>query len=475
MTVLDISSYMTDEQAVTHPHQQNKEGFSGFMVDVNLSDIVQLACLESRDRKLFVQSSGKDGEIFFSKGEVVHARAKGLKGEGAFYEIMSWDRGTFRLYHESPPEHSIDMPWNFLLIESLRRKDEMARQPVEGQRHRPKVLIVDDSKFFVSRLRELLNNQLSVQVIAEAANGKEALESLIHTAPDLILLDINMPVMAGDIALKHIMIKSPAPVLLVSSFNERYINKIMEYLQLGAVDFVAKPIERESWDKFTTRLEQVISRESGFRIRNIRRARKPRQCSEKEPPQVSAKKILIVLGGIGGLLEIQKIMPDLILGDQCCLLMFQEMSPDFSDPVSGYLDRCCAYSVNVLAAGVPLLGNQAWIAGLDKKWVVRADRSGAKIFNVYDNNGGFDANELLVSLSNTFQGNLSVLLLSGIDLDITRGLGAVSARGGYIVAQKPETSLYPGPLEDILSLNLENASAVPEEMAALLNKRISRY
>jgi chemotaxis response regulator CheB len=155
--------------------------------------------------------------------------------------------------------------------------------------------------------------------------------------------------------------------------------------------------------------------------------------------------------------------------------MFQEMSSDFSDPVSRYLDHYCAFSVNPLSAGVPLLGNQAWMAGLDKKWVIKAERSDVRMLNVYDNRGGFDADELLVGLSNIFQGNITVLLLSGADLNITKkGLGAVSAKGGYIIVQRPETSLYPGPLEEILSLDLEGATAVPEDMAVLLNKKISR-
>ncbi len=471
MTALDFGSQGLIQEAEmdSSAHVAEQAGFSGFMVDINLSDLVQLACLENRERKLLVQTRGVRGEIYFSSGEVVHAQIRDKTGEEAFYEIMCLNQGTFRFFPETPPEHTIEVPWNFLLIESLRRKDEMGNAPAESEGQPPGVLVVDDSRFFISRLREVLTDKLSAEVIAEARNGKEALEYLDDTSPDMITLDINMPVMAGDIALKHIMIRSPAPVLLVSNFNERHTAKIMEYLRLGAVDFISKPGADGSWEVFVKRLGNAVASAQDFRIRNIRRARNPKLAGRKGLPGMPAERLVVIMGGFGGLLEIQKILPELHLGDSTSLLVFQQMCNHFSGPLAAYMDQYCSFSVKALETGAPLLSNQAWISGLDKGWKVEADETGAGIFREASANC-LDADVFLQELSAIFERDLSVVLLSGIDISMVQGLESVVAKGGKVILQHPDTSLHPGPLKAIQTLEFHEGLAASEEIAAMLSK-----
>ena len=470
MTAFNFDSHniLSGEYAAPGCPEVRNIGFSGFMVDINLSDLVQLACLENRDRKLVIQTPGAKGEIYFSSGEVVHARIMDKTGEEAFYDIMCLNQGTFRFYPEQPPAHTIEVPWNFLLIESLRRKDEMEVGPETKEVHQPGVLVVDDSRFFISRLREVLTDDLGARVLSEARNGKEALAFLDDSRPDIITLDINMPVMAGDIALKHIMIRSPAPVLLVSNFSERHTAKIMEYLRLGAVDFIAKPEAGGSWELFMERLGNAVRNAPDFRVRNIRRARNPKKILDKGLPGMSSEKLVVIMGGLGGLLEIQKILPELCLEDSTSLLVFQQMCKHFVSALAGYLDEYCSFSVKALETGAPLLSNQAWISSLDSGWKVEADETGAGIYQEHSLET-LSPELLLGELAAIFERDLTVVLLSGIDLPMSRGLESVVSMGGRIIIQNPETCLYPAPLKEIQSLGLEDLIAVPEEMAALLD------
>ncbi len=477
MTALDFDSHsvLAEDQAVESCPEGKAAGFSGFMVDINLSDLVQLACLENRARKLLVQTPGARGEIFFSGGEVVHARIRDKTGEEAFYDIMCLPRGTFRFFPEEPPEHTIEVPWNFLLIESLRLRDEKNIGQETSEQQPPGVLLVDDSKFFISRLREILTEKLSAQVLGEARNGKEALEFLDDTRPDIITLDINMPVMAGDIALKHIMIRSPAPVLLVSNFNDRHTPKIMEYLRLGAVDFIAKPGGEGSWDLFMERLGKAVESAGDFNVRNIRRARNPKKPAEKSLPGMPAERLVVIMGGFGGLLEIQKILPELCLEDSTSLIVFQKMCKYFAGSLASYLDRYCSFSVNALETGAPLLSNQAWVSGLDTGWKVEADETGAGIYRQQPGDM-LQADVFLRELADIFERDLTIVLLSGMDLEMAQGLEAVVSKGGRIVLQEPDTCLQPGPLKAIQALGLEERIAPSEEIAALLggHEQLSR-
>ncbi len=465
---LDIS-----ECGASCQRQPEPEGFSGFAAGVNLADLVQLACLESKDRKLLVLAGHRSGEIFFSKGEVVHCATGKKQGEEAFYEMLSWEKGSFKFVHETTELRSVEIPWNFLLIEALRIKDEKKAHKEKDRALKAEVLVVDDSRFFVSRLRDFLEGQLGATVLGEASNGKEALEFLHGSVPDLITLDINMPVMAGDVALKHIMIKSPAPVVLVSNFNERHAGKIMEFLRLGAVDFVAKPTGDQPWEVFSKRLCRVVAQADRFRIRNIRRARNLKPVSGKRNPGMPAEKMILMVGGFGALLEMQKILPALDLMDRCGLVVFQDMCPLFASPASSYLEPFCRFSVKELGSGAPLLSNQAWISALERKWKIKADESGAGIYSSPEPEDAFDIGGVLEPLAEIFSRDLAVVVLSGADMSVLEGLQHVAMADGRVVVQKPETSLHPVPLEHLETLELATTFMAPEDMAPYLNGWIS--
>jgi len=455
-------------------HGSDADGFNGFMAGINLADLVQLACLENRERKLLVLAGHCSGQIFFRKGEVVHCVTDKLKGEDAFYEMMSWEKGTFKFVDGTTNEHSVEIPWNFLLMEALRIKDEKRAELGKEKGLNTRVLIVDDSRFFVSRLRDFLEGQLGAAIAGEASNGREALEQLSSFTPDLITLDINMPVMAGDVALKHIMIKSPAPVVLVSNFNERHAGKIMEFLRLGAVDFVAKPMGDQPWQLFIDRLGQIVKNAHKFQVKNIRRARNPKPMPYKRSPGMPAEKMIVVLGGHGGLLEIQKILPGIDLNDRCGLLVFQQMCPLFARPAADYLAPFCGYSVKELGSGAPLLSNQAWISAVDRGWRIKSDESGAGIYSTDEGaSKDFDMCAVLEALSGIYSRDLAVVVLSGADSSIVEGLQHVIMADGKIMVQRPESSLCPSPLEEIATMELASHLMLPEEMSPQLTSWIS--
>ena len=453
--------------------QTSSQGFSGFVAGLNLADLVQLACLENRNRKLVVLSGHRSGQLFFSKGEVVHCQAGDKTGEEAFYEIMSWEHGTFKFLEGNTDHRTIEIPWNFLIIEALRLKDEKKAKSADKALAHANVLVVDDSRFFVSRLRDFLQDQLGATVAGEAANGREAIEFLAKSTPDLITLDINMPVMAGDVALKHIMIKSPAPVVLVSNFNERHASKVMEFLRLGAVDFIAKPMGDQPWEIFSNRLSKVVRNAGHFQIKNIRRARNPKPATHRRNPGMPADKMIMVVGGFGALLEIQKILPALDLMDRCGLVIFQQMCPLFASPAAAYLEPHCAFSVKELGSGAPLLSNQAWLSATEHKWRIKADESGAGIYSVEDEFPDFDIGEVFEALSDIFSSNLAVVVLSGADVSIVEGLQHVAMSDGKILVQIPETSLYPAPLRQIDTMGLTTEFMAPEDIAPFLTRWIA--
>ena len=106
-----------------------------------------------------------------------------------------------------------------------------------------KVLVVDDSGFFRRRVTEILSSDPNIQVVGTATNGKEAIEQALSLKPDVITMDYEMPMMDGITAVRHIMQRSPTPVLMFSSLTHEGARVTLDALDAGAVDFLPKNFE----------------------------------------------------------------------------------------------------------------------------------------------------------------------------------------------------------------------------------------
>jgi len=112
-----------------------------------------------------------------------------------------------------------------------------------------KVLVVDDSSFFRRRLSEILEQDISITVIDTACNGKEAVEKVKQLKPDVVTMDIEMPVMDGITAVRQIMAAQPTPILMFSSLTHDGARATLDALDAGALDFLPKKFEDIAKDK----------------------------------------------------------------------------------------------------------------------------------------------------------------------------------------------------------------------------------
>lgn len=449
--------------------EQPLRAFSGWLEETTLADLVQLACLEGGKRSLLVQHQGSEGHIFFVGGEVVHATTAGSTGQEAFFEILSWQMGFFRLSRETTQERSIQAPWNFLVIEALRQTDERHKTSAQGRDRIVRVLIVEDSPVVCRVMRQILDEDADLEVIAEACNGRQALEMIEVHNPDILTLDVNMPVMGGDVALMHIMIRSPAPVVLVSSLAAESAVRVMEFLRLGAVDFVPKPLRAEDWPKAARRLRRSLRMAPGFQVQRVRRARIPKPVRSKARPGLPATRLFLVVGGVGGLLEIQKILPGLPLMQSTAVLVLQDMVRDLVKPLAQHLDQYSQLTLSVLEAGGPLLSGQCWVTNWQGGWEVVADDNGAAMRHVVAG-GVLDITHLLASASAAFGIRLCVLVLSGADLDIAEGLRSVFDHGGRVLLQDPASCMAPALVKFVKTLGLNGDVVEVEGIAKVLTE-----
>ena len=321
--------------------EQTSRGFTG-TISLRLTDLIQMVCLARSDLVIRVSSQCGQGTINIRNGQIQHAQTDRFLGENAFFEVLGWNDGQFEvLPFENAAGDSINKPWEHLLLEAIRRQDEMETgassdgpyQPdigsllddidcnlkpdcfapaakdapgpetaFEPPRQATRVLIVDDSSFFTKKLREMLEDDPGIEIAGAARNGAEMLKILESGTPvDIITLDIEMPVMPGETSIKHIMIRHRLPVLIVSSLQSHSANKVIEFLQLGAVDVVGKPGAGEDHAVYNLNLRALIKGASTARLSNFRRLRKKNERSLPvlEDAASTGNNVVVIVGAEG--------------------------------------------------------------------------------------------------------------------------------------------------------------------------------
>jgi CheY-like chemotaxis protein len=456
-------------------HPSAPQGFSG-TISLQLSDLVQMVCFCGSDMVIRVHGSSGSGTIHVKGGNLRHAQTGALQGEKAFFEMLAWEDGRF----ETLPCHdleviSIEKPWEHLLLEATRLRDEggSTRGPgfgpdrlkggggtgagsatggdeldgmdadalaaeldrtfqemglfelsheadttyeafqaveadvvnvadltdltdvvhgVHGPRggcgdsdpdgaleavsggaiaepgaSRPlRVLIVDDSPFFARQLKRLLEHDGDIEVPAMAKNGREALDILSSGASfDLMTLDIEMPLMAGDTTLKNVMIRHPIPTIILSNLGSHSLSKVFEFLHLGAVEFTLKPEVHDDITRYGEGLRDLVKRVSKAEVSNFKRLRKSKaetagrharpdltDCTDRQDrtePASSESRTLMLLGAEGAYMDWLRLplahlcelglviglqsLPDRFLPDYCDHI--QAVSSAAARPITG--------------------------------------------------------------------------------------------------------------------------------------------
>jgi two-component system chemotaxis response regulator CheB len=443
--------------------------FNGYLEGITLADIVQLACLERYERKMEVRGENFFGIIYFAGGEIVHAEAGNLTGAKAFLEIMSCPGGTFSFTSGTVATQSINDSWNFLLMEAMRYIDERsATVSLATAFTSLSVLVVDDSRIFTKALVKLFDEELGARIAGKATNVEEALKILEMEKPDLVTMDANMSIASGYKPLKHIMIRTPVPVALMSDFSETNFATMMEYLCLGAVDLVEKPKDAESWNIVGRRFKRLGQNIKEFRIKNIRRAKTPAVADFKIPVGEPARKLFIILGGVGSLIELQKILVSIQSNSSAAGLIFLDLYPGVTTHLASYFEKLTIINPMNLQANMPLLSSQCGITYWHGSWEITMDDAGAAVPVMKNDSGLLDADNLLKSAARAFGDRLTVIILSGTDLPMAEGLMEVSSRRGRIFLQEPDSCLFPGPILELEALHLHEAFIEAEKVSDLL-------
>lgn len=348
-----------------------------------------------------------------------------------------------------------------------------------------RILVVDDSVVARQLLTEAFSVEPDLEVVGVAANGEIALKRIPQLNPDVVILDVEMPVMDGLATLREICRLFPTvSVVMFSSLTERGAAVTVEALCLGAVDYATKPTASGSRDAAMLSVrEQLIPKVRALRSgRNAPPVHATTPVSTRRPlarPGTSIRPVEVVVIGVstGGPNALAELLPALPGSLPVPILIVQHMPPMFTNLLASRLDAKSQLRVHEGSPGTLLEPGHAWIAPGSFHMTVKRIGSGVHLATNQDppeNSCRPAADVLLRSAAHVFGANTLAVVLTGMGQDALRGCELVREAGGQIVVQDKASSVVWGMPGLVASAGLADAVLPLGDMAGEIVKRVSR-
>lgn len=356
---------------------------------------------------------------------------------------------------------------------------------------RIKVLIVDDSALMRKKIREMLDDALGIEVIDTARNGEDGVNKAIELKPDVITLDVNMPVMDGLTALKIITEKGICPIIMLSSLTQEGADTTFEAMELGAFDFVAKPSGTVSRDIDIVKREliQKIKAAAGMGLSKLTRkisVQRPapeviqRKTVTTPPPRPAAGshfKAVCIGISTGGPKTIFDVMPLLPSDLNAAVFMVQHMPVGFTEAFSRRLNESCNLYVkeaepgDIVTPGVCYVGRAGNHLTMFRKMngevTLRLSKSPDHAFIP-------SVDVMMESAVTAFGHDTIGVIMTGMGNDGAASMTKIKAAGGFTIAESEETSVVFGMPKEAIANGSVDIVLPSYKIASEITRKVDR-
>ncbi|APW40479.1 chemotaxis response regulator protein-glutamate methylesterase [Rhodoferax koreense] len=337
-----------------------------------------------------------------------------------------------------------------------------------------RVVVVDDSALVRSLLTEIINRQPDMVCVGAANDPLVAREMIRELDPDVITLDVEMPRMDGIDFLGRLMRLRPMPVVMISTLTDKGAEVTMRALELGAVDFVAKP--RIGLANGLNELaSQIVDKVRVAAVAKFRRppvpvAAAPGIAQTAPRPantligRISTEKMICIGASTGGTEAVKEILVHMP-ADSPAIVITQHMPPGFTTSFAARLNGLCQITVKEAAHGERILPGHAYIAPGGKQF--RVDRSGANYVAVVEDTEPVNRHKpsvevLFLSAAAVVGRNAYGIMLTGMGNDGARAMREMRDKGSYnfvqdeascVVFGMPREAIAHGAADEVLPLD----------------------
>ncbi len=325
-----------------------------------------------------------------------------------------------------------------------------------------KVLVVDDSSFFRRRVSEIIESDKELEVVGTANDGKDAIKKTKSLRPDVITMDVEMPVMDGITAVREIMAAAPTNILMFSSLTHDGAKLTLDALDAGALDFLPKKFEDIARNRddavalLLSRVKEIARKPSVGRRRGLSPASDTRARPVATPVSRTASTIshaspksstvikrpcsIVAIGtSTGGPVALQTILSKLPANFPHPIILVQHMPAAFTPAFAGRLNQCCNIKVKEAEQGDLLKPGQAYLAPGGCQMLLEGSKSQAKIRIVNDESDRLtykpSVDVTFGSIAKLFRGEVLAMILTGMGADGKEGARMLKSAGSVIWSQ----------------------------------------
>lgn len=328
-----------------------------------------------------------------------------------------------------------------------------------------RVMVVDDSAVIRGLVTSLLEADPVFRVVASCANGSVALQTLLRADPDVVVLDVEMPVMDGITALPKILSTRPGTaVIIASTLSQRNAEISLQALALGAADYIPKPMAARLGSSEDFRRELI---EKVRLFGNRSRLRRPRSearadtfaapkpaARPREPVVISLRKpsmlkpnILAIGSSTGGPQALNVVLKNLPTSINAPIVITQHMPPTFTSILAQHVGKASGWPCHEAVDGEAVVAGTIYVAPGDHHMTFERRGNACHVKLTSDPPENFcrpAVDPMLRSLAQVFGARALALVLTGMGSDGLKGGRELVAQGGTMIAQDEPTSVVWG-------------------------------
>ena len=349
-----------------------------------------------------------------------------------------------------------------------------------------RVLVVDDSRLMRRLIRDILESDPAIEVAGEASNGMLAVQMVHSLRPDVVTMDVEMPVLSGLDALGYIMSEAPTPVVMLTGLQSPDL--AIRALQLGAVDFLRKPSGTISMDLFKIK-DELLGKVKLAPLVNLRRVNANREKLEAlaaapkvvKPPATAGLNWLVVVGAsTGGPPALERLFADLRADLPAAFLVVQHIPAGFTRSLARRLDQSSKLAVVEAEEGMLLEAGRGYVAAGGSHLVLQPDGAAEKNYRLHLDDSpprGTLRPAVDVTMANAaamFGARTLGVVLTGMGSDGLEGCRAIRAAGGTAIVQDRSTSLIYGMPRAVAEAGLAGQALPLDEIPAAIARVVER-
>lgn len=322
-----------------------------------------------------------------------------------------------------------------------------------------RVMVVDDSSFMRKILTRMLEKDQDIKVVETATNGQEAIEKVEKMRPDVVTMDIEMPVMNGIDALKRIMATNPLPVIVLSAITREGADVTMEALNLGACDFITKDMSdgplgissKES--ELISKVKDVAKKKVRFLTRRLELIKKPIAISRERRTK---HEILSIGASTGGPPALQHILTSFPQNFPVPIVIAQHMPKIFTQSFAQRLNGLSQIVVKEAEDKEPLKPGVALIAPGDVHMGLKKNGKDVTVEFVKDTKYIYrpSVDLLMFSTAQIYDSGSIGVILTGMGNDGLVGMQELKRRNGMVIAQDEDTCVVFGMPKAVINAHI---------------------